>query len=235
MNKILLLDGQTIQALPAAKSFKKAGFYVVLFCDSNNSYGYHTRYADEKVIVPSSKDDPNGLHEKVVRYLSSNQVVAIVPMNDYSAMYLSKNKHTMEQLTKVMIPEYDVFIKGFDKNKLMGICLDNSFPHPKTVDLTTCSPTEAVAQLQLPALIKPNETTGARGFALINSADELESKLESIQKEYGDCHLQEFIPAGGNQYKVELFIWEEKLVNATVLHKFVSSRKRREQLFQPIG
>ena len=58
-------------------------------------------------------------------------------MNDYSAKYLSEYKEELKELVHFSIPDKTVFMNGYDKNKLMKICSDYNFPHPKTIDLST--------------------------------------------------------------------------------------------------
>ncbi len=219
MKKIAIIDAQTIQALPVAKSLKKQGFYVILFCESKSSYGYRTKFADEKIISPSTKDKPDEFHLFFIEYLKIKSIDIIIPMNDYSAKYLSFKKDILKNHTNFLIPDYDIFMTGYDKNRLMKICYDNNFAHPKTGNLTTKKLEDVSDYVGFPALIKPNETTGARGFAIVNSIQEIYEKLPFIQKDYGECHLQEFIPPGGQQFKVELFIFNNELINSTVIHK----------------
>jgi len=219
MKTVAILDGQTIQTLPVSKSLKKLGYRVILLCESSNSYGYHTKYADEKLIAPSTKEQSKKFHKFIFNFLHHHKVDYIIPMNDYSALFMSRYKSELQNFCDFIIPDYDVFMTGYDKNKLMKVCFENNFPHPKSSDLSLDSLSVASHYVGFPALIKPNETTGARGFAIINCEDELYKKLPEIQKEFGNCHLQEYIPMGGQQFKVELFINENQLINATVIHK----------------
>ena len=101
----------------------------------------------------------------------------------------------------------------------MKICNKYNFPHPKTIDLLNFEKGSEIADFKFPGLIKPNETTGARGFVLVNSFDELWANQQKVYKEFGACHLQEFIPAGGMQYKVQILIYNNKVVNSTVIEK----------------
>lgn len=219
MRKVALLDGQTIQALPIAKSLKDRGFYVVLLCDSTDSYGYRTKYAHRQIIVPSTKNNITNFHKEFINLIQNEKFDVLIPLNDYSAKYLSENKKELSEFSNFVIPNHSIFMRGYDKNQLMKFCAENNFPHPKTADIKEVGIEEAIKIIPLPALIKPNETTGARGFALIYSKNDLVQKLPDIIEKYGNCHLQEFIPTGGNQYKVELFIHNQKLINATVIHK----------------
>lgn len=222
MNKsvVALLNGETIQSLSMAAQLKKSGYEVGVICDSMQSYGFNNKHADWKIVAPSIHEDQENFHKFFVDFLKYKQVNVVIPMNDFSAEYLSMNKNELRDLTNFLIPDYDVFLDGYDKNRLMRVCEVNHFPHPKTIDLSTTSIEEAAGKMVFPALIKPNITTGGRGFAKVNNGEDLKQKYPLIYQEYGHCHLQEFVPAGGRQFKVELFIDENgSLINSTVLHK----------------
>lgn len=220
MVKIAILDAQTIQTLTIAKSLKMLNYYVILLCDSKKSYGFHTRFADRKIIAPSIQNDIEGFHHFFMTFLEKERIDVIIPMNDYSADYISLNKDILSQRTNFIMPSYNIFLNAHNKNRLMRICSENGFPHPKTVDLSEVEDVEqAGKEIGFPALIKPNISTGARGIAIVNSVSEIRKKLPQITRNYGDCHLQEFIQPGGKQYKVELFVSDQKLINSTVIHK----------------
>jgi predicted ATP-grasp superfamily ATP-dependent carboligase len=221
MNKrVLLLDGQTIQSLAIAKSLKKSNYDVVLFCDTKTSYGYRTKYADAKVICPSIVANPVEFKSFLIEYLKENTIDAVIPMNDFSASFLSSNKSALLEFTKFIIPDITIFNSGYDKNQLMKICEKYNFPHPKSVDLNTIDLETAAEKVGFPSLIKPNITTGGRGITLVNSKEDFFDKYESIKNEHGSCHLQQFIQEGGKQFKVQLFIDEEGgLLASTVIDK----------------
>lgn len=219
MKTVAILDAQTIQTLPVSKSLKAQNFYVILICDSKNSYGFHTRYADRKIIAPSIQNDVEAFHQFFLEFLKNEDIDVVIPMIDYSARYLSKNKQLLERYTNFIIPSYDIFINAYDKNRLMKICAENGFPHPYTIDLSTCDFEQIENQMKFPALIKPNISTGARGIAIVNSISEFKTKLPKTTESYGSCHLQEFIPPGGHQYKVELYIDNNLLINSSVFDK----------------
>ncbi len=219
MIKVGLLDGQTIQAVIFAKQLKKAGYKVVLFCDTKLSYGYHTRYAHTKIICPSTQKETAKFHDFFLDYLEKEGLDVAVPMNDYSAKYLSEHKTVLQGKVKFSIPDYPIFMKGYDKNQLMQICAENNLPHPKSLDISTLKKGDEPIDFNFPALIKPNETTGARGFKKVNSFEELWEHYETIYDEFGDCHLQEFITQGGMQYKVQILMDDKKVVHSTVIEK----------------
>lgn len=218
--KILLLDGQTIQSLAIAKALKSRKYFVVSFCDSKTTYGYRTKYSDEKIICPSLIDKPKEFKLFLLNFLKNNKIDVIIPMNDYSASFLSLNKDELKTLSNFTIPDIGVFNNGYDKNKLMTICEENNYPHPISADLEKLSFEDACDKVGFPSLIKPNITTGGRGITLVNSREEFLNKQESIKEEFGPSHLQEFINQEGRQFKVQIFIDEKKkLIASTVIHK----------------
>jgi predicted ATP-grasp superfamily ATP-dependent carboligase len=219
MKKVVLLDGQTIQSLAVSESLKRKGCYIISLCDSKNSYGYRTRFADRKIIAPSTHEDIEKYHQFFINFLQKETVDVIIPMNDYSAFYLSKYSAELRQYANFIIPDLETFLKGYDKGQLMNICKLHNYPHPLTHDIGLDNISEAVAYVGFPAIIKPNKTTGARGFAIVHSETDIIDKLPAIITKYGKCHLQKFITDGGNQYKVEIFIKDGLLINSTVIHK----------------
>lgn len=218
MLKVGILDGESVQALIFAKQLNKAGYKVILFCDAKLSYGYYTKYAHKSILCPSTKSETKKFHTFFLNYLKTHELDVVIPMNDYSAKYLSENKQVLQDEVKFIIPDLSVFMKGYDKNQLMKVCSENNIPHPKTIDISTLEK-GANPNFNFPALIKPNETTGARGFRKVESFDELWQVYKPIYDEFGDCHLQELIPDGGMQYKVQLLIKDQRIINSTVIEK----------------
>lgn len=218
--RVLLLDGQTIQSLAIAKSLKQNNYDVVLFCDTKTSYGYRTRYADAKVICPSVITDPVKFKSFLIEYLKENIIDVVIPMNDFSASFLSSNKLELLQFTKFIIPDIKTFNSGYDKNQLMQICEQHNFPHPKSADLDKVALEVAAVKVGFPSLIKPNITTGGRGITLVNSKEEFFRIYNSIKEEHGSCHLQQFIEEGGKQFKVQLFVDDKgDLLASSVIDK----------------
>lgn len=217
--KVGILDGESIQALIFAKQLNKAGYQVVLFCDAKLSYGYFSRYAHKSILCPSTKHDIKKLHAFFLNYLNTQGLDVVIPMNDYSAKYLSEYKEELKEKVNFSIPDFNVFMTGYDKNKLMTVCEINNMPHPKSIDISKLVE-GSKTEFNFPGLIKPNETTGARGFKKVGSFEELWKHYKTIYKEYGDCHLQEFIPQGGMQYKVQLLMKDNIAIGSSVIEKY---------------
>ena len=203
--KILLLNGEAVQTLIIAETLKKAGYEVHLICNGTDNYGYHTRYATKKIVVKA--EDETEYLNAVKRYVTENGIATIIPMNDDGATFISKYKAALTSLVPILLPDWDVFEKGYDKNLLMALCAEKGYPHPVTIDLEKRA-FDSIGKndIPFPAIIKPNYTSGGRGMTLVNSPEELREKYPEIREQYGACHLQQFIKAGGRQVKVQVFI-----------------------------
>lgn len=216
--KVLLLDGGGTQTLPIAKSLYKKEHAVHIFYEHKLTYGYGTRYAECKIQSPSIYDEKN-YTAFFKEYVLRKCIDVVIPMSDPSAVFLSKNKHLLLQFCKFIAPDYDTFMLGYDKNKLMTVCKENNFPHPSTIDVMTTD-IASIHESFFPALLKPNITTGGRGMKIINTKPELEMALKKNINSFGPCHLQKLVSEGGRQFKVELFLDNNhQLINSSVIHK----------------
>ncbi|MDY4551863.1 MAG: ATP-grasp domain-containing protein [Parabacteroides sp.] len=210
MKKVLILDGGAAHAMAIAECLKKSGYGVAVICDDKNEYGYHTKFADERYLgVDSHKKE---YAEFMLEFLKKHQFDVLIPTSDTAAEFMSFHKEELEQLTGVLMPEREVFEKGYDKNNLMTVCRENGFPHPQTIDLKGLEVDkvhefewfEGLKNFPYPGLLKPNLTSGGRGMTLVNSLEKLLKVYPAIHDQYGECHLQQFIKEGGRQVKVQI-------------------------------
>lgn len=216
---VLIIGGGT-QGLAFIRSLYKLGHHTFLLYDDAGNYADASRYCTVK-IASTLKHDDEGYLPYLLSILRDNKIDSLIPMGDESARFVSSHISEIQEFTKVKFPTIDIFLKGYDKNQLMALCEDKSYPHPKTADLSVISLSDsAIKDFPFPAMLKPNLTTGGRGMARIESYEELLKKYTDLHQTYGEYHLQEFIPAGGRQFKVQIYIDEEQaLTQATVMQK----------------
>lgn len=202
--KVLILDGAAAHANAIGECLKKTGYEVGVICNSKDTYGYHSNFIDEHYISPDVHAE--NYASWMIDFLKTHKFDALIPISDGAAEFMSFHKEELKSLTGVLMPDWDIFEKGYDKNKLMSICRDKGYPHPYTVDLSkiTDLDDDALKQFPYPGLLKPNLTSGGRGMTLIHNIEELKTTYPKIRAKYGNCHLQQFIKSGGRQIKVEI-------------------------------
>ena len=205
MVRVLLLDGHTVQALSVARSLKSAGYKVTAIIESRISYGYASRYVDEKIIYKS--DEISDFLSFLLDFLKKNPQDVILPLYNDSAEFLSKHKERIEEETgvKCAVTDIDTFMAAHDKSRLMEICRVHGLPHPRTANISYESVKSAVEYVGFPAMIKPNISAGAKGIVLVKDEGELSRKLPEILDNYGPSTLQEYIDHNGVYYNVMLY------------------------------
>jgi predicted ATP-grasp superfamily ATP-dependent carboligase len=215
---VLLLSGDGTQTLPVAESLYKNSYTLHMFYEKKLSYGFPTRYVKHKICIPFSYEEDKYL-SFIKSYLTKTKIDVIIPLSDKLASLLSKHKYELLSYSKFIIPDYDIFIKGYNKSLLMRVCKENNFPHPKTIEIES-QDKFVLGKFIFPAMLKPNYTTGGRGMNKVDTSANLYSILTNTIKKYGECHLQEFIQEGGKQFKVQLFVNEKcELIQSSVIYK----------------
>jgi predicted ATP-grasp superfamily ATP-dependent carboligase len=220
MKNILLLDAGGTNILAIAETLYKKGFAIHAFCENKWTYGYHTRYVKKKVTSPNIIKDEKRYLAFLQEYINRNRIDVIIPMDDHTAALMSKYKSDLPLHLGNLMPDYETFCRGYNKNSLMSVCRENGIPHPRTIDLESINQDEIGDEI-FPALIKPNFSSGARGITLVKSKKELENSYSLVKQKYGSCHLQEFIQPGGAQIEVQLLVDKNnKLLFSSVIHKY---------------
>lgn len=205
--KILLLDGQTVQAISVARSLRDKGHEVSALIDGKLTFGNVSRFINHKVQCPTLLGNEEKYLDFLLSYLDKFSQDVVIPLYNDSAELLSKNKALIESKTgvKCAIPSYETFIRAHDKEKLMDVCKEFDLPHPKTSYINSETVEDAAEYVGFPAMIKPNISSGARGIVLVNSYEELLEKYPNILKEFGRSTLQEYVDHTGTYYNVMMY------------------------------
>lgn len=219
--RILLLEGDYTQSLPTAKSLHCRGYEVDGVFSDKWSYGYGSKYIKKRYLFKETANT-KVYYEFILSLLINTHYDAVIPLNDESATLLSSYRAELLEYTRFMMPDAKHYAMGYDKHQLMEVCASKNIPHPKTLVLDGCHiEMNEVSRLKFPILIKPNYSSGARGITLVESVKDLEEKFSAVYSEYGECHLQEYIPQGGSQVKVQIFVNPKgELIQSSVIHKF---------------
>lgn len=207
--KILFLD-QGRQVLPFLKSCHQKGHEVIIVCNTRLSEGYFSRYASRRLLWPSYIKDRQQFEDTLLEYLRNNKIDITISVGDISSEILSANKKIISEYTRIINPDYPVFIQAADKLNLMNYCMQKGLPCPRTYCLDASTISRIDSLLSFPVIVKPTRGVGAVGLHKFNEKSELERHAPSLIDQYGDLIIQEFIPPdGGPQYQAEAFLDEK--------------------------
>lgn len=220
MNNVLLLGSGT-QAFAILKSLHRSGNKIVMLISESGNYADESKYVDEKILTHFN-DKSSEYFELVKTIIIEKKIDVIIPMGDSLAEFLCRNNEELMKMTHFKMPTLENFMKGYDKNLLMSLCREKGYPHPLTIDLskTAYNDESCFVDFPYPGILKPNCTTGGRGMCIINNYEDLLQTYPRIKAEYGECHLQQFIRAGGSQVKLQLYVNEQgDLLYSSVMEK----------------
>lgn len=221
MRRALILYGDGTQTLPIARSLYRLGYEVHATYSSKWSYGYGCRFITKQHYVADTHN-VDSFYAFVLQLVKKVEFDIMLPMHDDSALMMARYQKELLKHTHYVMPNERIFMQGFDKHRLMSVCKEKGYPHPMTIIVGGKHLDQvSIENLHFPLLIKPNYTYGARGMTFCTDMTELKEKFPLIQQQYGDCHLQAFIPEGGCQVEVQLYIGEHgELVQSSVIKKY---------------
>lgn len=203
--RVLILDGDSRQALPFMRSFKKSGHHITIVNPWRLCPGFFCRYANERLIWPSISIEKAGFYESLLKYVRADRSDVILALGDETAILIAENHTEVTKYVHTPVPAIDTLIRAADKNKTMVFCMDNNIPCPKSYNPQMKSLDEIVSLINFPAMVKPARGIGAVGLHKLESAESLRKHYHYLKQKYGDLQIQEFIPLTGTQFQAEAF------------------------------
>lgn len=203
--RILLIDGGSRQVLPMIKGFHNLGCYVTVYCNSKLDVGYVYKYSSCKIKRTFDPLNVEKTTEEITREIQTGKYDLVIPMNDFAAFILSKNKSNLCRYAKIYVNDWDVYELAYDKMKTMRICMENQIPCPRTALIDTLSSFDD-SEWRYPLAIKPRSSYGANGFSVVGNYNELVQHFEQTEKKFGPSLIQEYIEQNDKQYQVEIMM-----------------------------
>jgi predicted ATP-grasp superfamily ATP-dependent carboligase len=216
--RVLVLDGRSIATVAIVRSLGKKGIRVTCGEEFKNSPGALSKYVDRKVVYPSPSKMPDLFMEKMISLLKNGEYELLLPVSDMTSMMVSKNKDELSRYTRVPTPDLETLMKARDKSRTMKFALENAIPCPKTYFPEETSIEEIKKTVKYPVVIKPCESSGARGIRYADSPETLGNEFEKLKQSYDKVIIQEFIPSSEGRYLLHtIFETDHKPIAACVL------------------
>jgi predicted ATP-grasp superfamily ATP-dependent carboligase len=151
-------------------------------------------------------------------YLKNNHIAVLFPVGDVMTDLIAKNQNTIRQFTNLVLPPYDIFCRGRNKILTLKAAQRCGIPIPKTWYPREQSLESIAREACFPVLIKPALSAGGRGMMICHSRDELLVFYDTVEQNFGECFVQEFIPHTGMQYKADVIVDEQQNILAAVAY-----------------
>lgn len=217
--KVLVLDGGSRQVLPILSGLHDIGCEISCFSSTKMDNGYCSRFVDNKLLV--KWDEYHEMLGIALREIKSRQYDVLIPLTDNSMNIITKHQNEFGGLVRLPIPSRDVYLKAFNKQVTMEICMDNGIPCPitkyenETVD-------DFINKVGFPIIAKPRMAWGSVGLKIIKNREQLDELISNGSIKLDEYVLQEFIPQTGKQYNIHLFMDD----NGTLCSGLVTEKTR---------
>ncbi len=204
--RILIFEGGARQSLPFLRAFRKFGCKVTVLCKSKMDVASVSRLPHHKIYGFFDETDLEKSEETLLNLLAKQTFDLILPMSDFAAWILAKNREKINPQTAVVCNDMDVFERSIDKLNVMDVCMQNQIPCPVTLLYAKTVEDVLNSDLPFPILIKPREKSGARGLRVFYEKEEFVSYVAEKKIQIADYVVQEYVPMAKRCYSANLFI-----------------------------
>ena len=145
----------------------------------------------------------------------------LFPIGHYGAPAVSEVQDEVRRHTLLVMPDDATFRVGYEKIPTMKTALAAGVPIPDSwFPLDTPGGLDQITEqiTRWPVLVKPSIGVGAIGIVRCHSPDELKQQYARITAEHGETYVQDFVPPGGMQYKVDMLVDDKQTRLAGVVY-----------------
>ena len=198
--RVLILDGWGRQIPSLLRQLHKLGCHITTMNGSKLDVGYTSRYPNKRIVEKGLQGDKNLQKIVIEREIKSGRYDVIFPVEEPSTDIVTTfvEDGTIGNLKALCAPR-SAFLKAYDKQQTMRVCMENGIPCPIT-KMDNESMDEYLSKVSFPICAKPRRGTGGAGFKRIMNRDQLDQYISDgtvVPEEYV---IQELIPKGGYQY-----------------------------------
>lgn len=202
MTRVLVLDGGQRKSLTAVRAIAARGHEVYVADDKMVSLAGWSRASRRTIRLPAS--DGPGFRDALEDATHEHRIDVVLPTDDHSMAALVGREHLGR--AALFVPSHDAFMRARDKGRTMELARAAGVRIPRSVEpRTAAEATAAVESFPLPALVKPRESSGARGIAYAQDRETLRAIYERARSIYPWPMLQEWVrPVRGHVHVATL-------------------------------
>jgi predicted ATP-grasp superfamily ATP-dependent carboligase len=214
IGKILIIGAEENPSLPIIESLSSKGLEVHVASHKKVCVGFFSKHVHNRFVYPSPYTDEQGFIDALCDFVRQKGFDVSFVTGDRPTDLLVKHRDLFTKHTRLPIVDIQRYVNCRDKTKTMKLAARAGVPTPKTY-YPDEEPIEKIAQtLTYPVVLKPNTSDGARGISYPKNSEELKTFYQKTVADFGPCHIQEFIPHAGMQYKAELLLDRNSEVKA---------------------
>ncbi|MBE7502951.1 MAG: ATP-grasp domain-containing protein [Verrucomicrobiales bacterium] len=206
---VFVMEASAKASLPVIESMARAGLRVAAGSHNRINAGFFSRHCHERWVYPSPRDDRKGFHEWLLDFLARRPIEVFFPLGHYGALAVAEIQDQIRRHTRLLMPDLPTFLRGYEKIPTLKAAEAAGVPIPETwYPEDHAEGVEAILpQIRSwPVLVKPSVGAGARGIVWCHTPAELRQGFADIRQRHGPSFVQDFVPPGGMQYKVDFLV-----------------------------
>lgn len=200
---VLLVDGDSRQILPVMKGLHERKCEITTLSPHRLSNGYTSCFPDHKLLFSSDSDAE--LYQEILRLVQTRSYDVLIPLSDHSADVITEHEDEIVRYTKTPMPSRTVFLRAYDKQQTMEICMERGIP----CTISKWSQEELssfIERIGFPVVAKPRKACGSMGLKIISNINELYRMIENETIDLDSYVIQEFVPQTGEQINVHMIL-----------------------------
>jgi len=247
--KLLVTNTHAYQAYAITRSLRPHAERIVATLSGARLLGFwptdhaaYSRLIDRRYRVPDPEVDwlagriqpqntalEDTFIARILEICARENIDTIFPSSDAWVYVFSKNKARFEaQGIVIPVPDLDTVMTPLDKYRTILAARKVGFPHPETHLGESDEVVRRIAHnMPPPWVIKLRFTTGRRGMAFVEDADDLVEKCRATRARHGTPMIQEYIPGQQNESSYLVLDRDKQVVSAMT----VTTRRRSANVF----
>ncbi len=177
---VMLLDGNTREALAMARCLGRRGITVFVGGHSKISRAFFSRYCKEHFVYPV---DPEGrqMHSVILEHVKRFKPDVLIPSMDKAFSVVLRHQDEYRRYTRLIpLPEYDLFRDMGDKRNAAELAVSLGIPVPRTFFPQGIAEVKGLSEkLSYPVLVKPRVSAGGFGIKKASTPRQLREIFEN--------------------------------------------------------
>ena len=157
---VLLLDGYGRQIPSILHQLHELGCVVTTVCESKLDVGYTSRYPQKRIVVKGIRENKKVYRQEIENELKRNHYDILFPVLEVATdICIDGDFQDRYRNLKIIASSREAFLKAYDKQQTMQICMENQIPCPITkMDNETMEEFLAKIDLMMDQDHKPQST-----------------------------------------------------------------------------
>jgi len=130
--RVLITCGRLWSDLAITRSLGRQGYKVDVVDNIGASISRFSKYCDRFYHAPDLTESPFEYGKFVVSLVKKNRYDFVIPVFE-EVFVLSRFKEEIEKHSKILINDFDTYMKLHDKGRLYEFCLESKIRAPFTV------------------------------------------------------------------------------------------------------